>query len=690
MLRRLLRRTSVLRRSEGSTSHGADTALQTLPVRALSSTGETLVFAHRYRLHQAREGIAQRVVGTGTTRFLAVTVASDGTVWAGGDGGGRLFQVAPGNATAQFVGPLLADPTGRVEDLGVDERGRLHAVVFAPQSSGAIVLEQGVACQTVNVLEPAYPLRDPQGRPSPSTRVVPAADGAVWLLGSDGGVTQVTDTFRDGRCPPTGASVQYGPVLRRQEGPLPTNTVPALVAGRGRDGTLWLGTALGLTRLREGQVTPVLFHREVTVQGDVSTLETFFQAVAQAIFTAQPLETVALGGVSFVEAFGRPLVKEDLIFSAVEEAQGRLWLGTLGGGRRRIEVRDGVPQDTLHLTRQEGLGSNLILALAVGPDGALWAATDEGVSRIRRRGETVEISNFAALENVSGPVRDVAVDAAGTVWLATDAGLFRLQPGSSRAAGGTGSGTVWPRLIPVAGNNQSALPGQELPTPLVVRLEDALGAPVVGTPLTATLLQGDAVFLISEVVLRSIDLPAAVQDQTIRAVAVRGDFAYVLTNSFGNDPGTLQVVSIRDLATARVVHSLPLPVPRPTGLVVAGEVMYVPAGTAGLLVLALRDPARPVLVTTLGDPDPTDTVATEFSSGLALADDFSYVVETYRQRDTCHRVHRRHRTKAFTYPGPRHRRYSDHSRDYLGHGEHLCHKCPGERRQGDIAGHGEY
>ena len=179
----------------------AGAALQALPVRALSSTGEALVFAHRYRLHQVREGIAQRVVGTGTTRFLAVTVAPDGTVWAGGDGGGRLYQVAPGSATAQFVGPLLADPTGRVEDLVVDQRGRLHAVVFAPQSSGAIVLEQGVACQTVNVLDPAYPLRDPQGRPSPSTRVVAAADGAVWLLGSDGGVTQVTDTFRDGRLP---------------------------------------------------------------------------------------------------------------------------------------------------------------------------------------------------------------------------------------------------------------------------------------------------------------------------------------------------------------------------------------------------------------------------------------------------------------------------------------------------------
>jgi streptogramin lyase len=754
----------------------AGAELHALPVRALGSTGETLDFQHRYRLHQVREGIAQRVVGTGTTRFLAVTVAPDGTVWAGGDGGGRLYQVPPGSPTAQAIGPLLADPTGRVEDLAVDARGRLQAVVFAPQTSGDLVLEGGVVCQTVNVLDPAYPLRDPQGFPSPSTRVVPAADGAVWLLGSDGGVTQITDTFRDGVCPTTGVAVQYGPVLRRQDGTLPTNTVPALVAGR--DGGLWLGTALGLVRLREGQVTPVPFHREVTVQGNVATLETFFQAVAQAIFAAQPLETVALGGVSFVEAFGRPLVKEDLSFSLVEDSQGRLWLGTLGGGLRRIEIRDGVPQDTLHLTRQDGLGSNLILALALAPDGAVWAATDEGVSRLRASGERVESTNFSMLENVPGPVRDVAVDAAGTVWLATDAGLFRLQPGGGSTATGTSRVVAGPRLIRVAGNNQSALPGQELPTPLVVRLEDQVGAPVVGAQLSATLLQGEAVFLsatstvtdaqgearfrlavaqsdadlvvevaapalpqvapvrflavigevdtpglptdvavagdlvfiaagngslqvidvrdprrpvlvhrdtpfliprpgllqalalrgnrayaataspprldiiditnplaatfpadanfdgASDVILRSIGFPAAVQTHTVRAVAIQDDFAYVLTNDLGNALGTLQVVSIRDPATAQVVRSITLPVPRPTGLVVAGQVAYVAARTAGLLVFDLRDPARPVLVTTLSDPDPTDAVTTELISGLALAGDVAYVVERHQQRDT--------------------------------------------------------
>ena len=156
----------------------------------------------------------------------------------------------------------------------------------------------------------------------------------------------------------------------------------------------------------------------------------------------------------------------------------------------------------------------------------------------------------------------------------------------------------------------------------------------ITNPLAPT-FPADANFdRVSEVILRSIDLPAAVETQTVRAVAVQGDFAYVVTNSGGNDQGTLQVISIRDPATAQVVRSITLPVPRPTGLVVAGAVAYVPAGTAGLLVFDLRDPAQPVLVTTLGDPAPTDAVETELASGLALVGDFAYVVEVHRQRDT--------------------------------------------------------
>jgi hypothetical protein len=77
--------------ASGSFISAAGPHLHRLRVHATSRDGETLNFEHRYRLHQSQEGIAQRVSGTGTTRFFALTVAADGTVWAGGDGGAKLY-----------------------------------------------------------------------------------------------------------------------------------------------------------------------------------------------------------------------------------------------------------------------------------------------------------------------------------------------------------------------------------------------------------------------------------------------------------------------------------------------------------------------------------------------------------------------------------------------------------------------
>jgi hypothetical protein len=333
--------------------------------------------------------------------------------------------VAPGATEAELVGQLLTDPTGQIEDLTVDGLGRLRAVVFAPQSSGIIVRDGAVFCQTVNVVDPAYPLHTASGQPSPSTRAVAAGAEAIWLHGSDAGIALVTDNFRAGQCPADGVALRYDPVLRREDGGLPANTVPAVLVAR--DGALWVGSALGLSRLQNGQATRVPFDPALSFRGNPATLETFFQAVAEAIFDARPVTTVALGGVSFVEAFGSPLVKADLIFSLAEDAQGRIWTGTLGGGLRRLEVRNGTVQDTLLPTRQDGLASNIIFALAVAPDRALWAATDDGVSRITDRNGVVTITTFGSIDGLGLPARKVAVDTQGTAWVAMEEGLFRLD-----------------------------------------------------------------------------------------------------------------------------------------------------------------------------------------------------------------------------------------------------------------------
>ena len=71
-----------------------------------------------------------------------------------------------------------------------------------------------------------------------------------------------------------------------------------------------------------------------------------------------------------------------MVIRLAQDHQGQLWVGTLGGGLRQVGARGDHLEETRHLTQADGLASNIILALVVGADGAVWAVTDEGVSRI--------------------------------------------------------------------------------------------------------------------------------------------------------------------------------------------------------------------------------------------------------------------------------------------------------------------
>ena len=467
-------------------------------VRLRSATGEPLTFQHVYRLRLPGEGVIQRLGKTGTTDFFAVALGPDGTVWFGGEACpegetcpqkvGTIVQVAT-TGDVRTVQPsndnLPAEARARIEDIVVDGLGRVHFLFIAVRpggdnrvvANGDIVLDPRypqVFCQTVNVFDTTgmpdsnYPFKVRNARTgvleaSPSTRVAAADQGAVWLFGSDGGVGRVADTFREGQC--ANVMVTYNPPFRREDGGLLSNTVPALIAGPG--GPSWFGTAFGLTRFQDGQFIPIPFDNTLSFRGDVASLEEFFRAIAQAIFAVRPLTTVGVNGVSFLDMFGAPLIKPDIIFSAVEDPQGRLWAGTLGGGLRRLEARSGRWQDTLYVIRTlepgsanrpvltlGGLGSNIIFALAAGQQGDVWAATDEGVSRLQDDGSgQVASTNFSALDGLpvhhgQSVVRDVVVDTHGTVWLATVGGPARLL-----AQGGQVTGMV---VIQQAEGDQTA------------------------------------------------------------------------------------------------------------------------------------------------------------------------------------------------------------------------------------------
>ena len=47
----------------------------------------------------------------------------------------------------------------------------------------------------------------------------------------------------------------------------------------------------------------------------------------------------------------------------------------------------------------------------------------------------------------------------------------------------------------MSGNRQVAAPGEVLPAPLVVRLEDQFGNPLVGVAITAEIIEGEGEFV---------------------------------------------------------------------------------------------------------------------------------------------------------------------------------------------------
>lgn len=107
----------------------------------------------------------------------------------------------------------------------------------------------------------------------------------------------------------------------------------------------------------------------------------------------------------------------------VQGPDGFLWVATANG----LSRFDGRRFRTFDATDTAGLPHSGIAALAVGRDGRVWIGLEFGGVRVMHEGKlssAPEAQGFP--EEV--PVRDLLVDASGTVWAGTELGLWRLGP----------------------------------------------------------------------------------------------------------------------------------------------------------------------------------------------------------------------------------------------------------------------
>ena len=129
------------------------------------------------------------------------------------------------------------------------------------------------------------------------------------------------------------------------------------------------------------------------------------------------------------------------------DSHGALWIGGMFNGLARYH--DGVLST---LTRNDGLASDRVLALAESADGSLWVGTEDGLTQLSE----VKFPILSRSEGLSGDSSmAVAADPAGGVWVGTNSGLTYIVDGHCTSYGASGSNgfpSEWIRRVLVARN----------------------------------------------------------------------------------------------------------------------------------------------------------------------------------------------------------------------------------------------
>jgi len=181
------------------------------------------------------------------------------------------------------------------------------------------------------------------------------------------------------------------------------------------DGTLWLGTEGGVSRMKDGRF--VTYTHADGLGADRSQVGGY--------------EVIGNPSKHHTQTPGKSAdgYNPNYVLSALSAGDGTKWFGTWGAGLSHF---DGATWRTY--TREDGLGGNYVTDLHADADGTLWATTDGGVS-VLTGGTWRTFTERDGL--ISDGVFDVAVDKGGGRWFGTMAGVSRMGPWpGTRLAGG--------------------------------------------------------------------------------------------------------------------------------------------------------------------------------------------------------------------------------------------------------------
>jgi class 3 adenylate cyclase/ligand-binding sensor domain-containing protein len=180
------------------------------------------------------------------------------------------------------------------------------------------------------------------------------------------------------------------------------------------DGELWLGLESGGIAIFDGESFRP-FRSEINIGKDIRTI---FKSSTDEMWIGSSYEGISVFDHGFVRKFS---IKEGLysnhIRSFVEDFEGRIWAGTIGGG---ISVFDDAKLvETLN--EKSGIISNNVKALVRRSNGNIWAGTSRGISIYNGFELKGNLTKKDGL--VSNEILSLAEDDFGNVWIGTMEGL---------------------------------------------------------------------------------------------------------------------------------------------------------------------------------------------------------------------------------------------------------------------------
>lgn len=223
---------------------------------------------------------------------------------------------------------------------------------------------------------------------------------------------------------PTGKVNQYTRGKVRQEGKIYTDDLLSVTSSK--DGTLWVGTEIGL-------------HRAQRVGNDELDFTYFRNPVIRGNYVydvkARPNGNIWIGSAKGLFEFDPQqetfsyFPSTDSIYQAtlfvLEEGQ-KLWIGTSGNGLISHDIATGVRHKYLvDPTDSTAISNNRVNHVLKDPSGCLWVSTGLGLNLFDPQSRTFE--TYLDADGLPGNfVNAVFVDKNGHVWVSTLNGMSKL------------------------------------------------------------------------------------------------------------------------------------------------------------------------------------------------------------------------------------------------------------------------